>query len=233
MADRVLQFASLSFDEHAEALAHHFSQAGGWEQAVRYGRTAAEKSNELLWHMFLAVVSVSALILFVLLRPVSRDLALLAVFFNLISITIEAVIQLQLLAALFSLGNAAYLSAFEPDQLYAVASLAVRLHGYGFGIGLIFFGCVCLVVGYLIVRSSYFPAALGVLMQIAGLSYLVNSFALLLAPDLASRLFPAVLVPAFVGEASFCGWLLVKGVDVDRWRSQAAAQPSRSPAATG
>jgi hypothetical protein len=52
-------------------------------------------------------------------------------------------------------------------------------------------------------------------MQIAGLSYLINSFALILAPSLANRLFPAILVPAFIGELSLCLWLLVKGVNVE------------------
>lgn len=55
-------------------------------------------------------------------------------------------------------------------------------------------------------------------MPIAGLSYLTNSFALLLAPALAGKLFPAILLPAFVAETSFCLWLLVKGVNVPRWR---------------
>jgi hypothetical protein len=64
----------------------------------------------------------------------------------------------------------------------------------------IFFGCFCIVVGYLIYRLGYLPKVLGILMQIAGLSYLINSFALVLAPIFANRLFPAVLVPAFVGD---------------------------------
>jgi Domain of unknown function (DUF4386) len=57
-------------------------------------------------------------------------------------------------------------------------------------------------------------------MQIAGLSYLINTFAMILAPKLAGLLFPAVLVPAFLGEASFCFWLIVKGVDVTRWKER-------------
>lgn len=190
--------------------------------------TAANiRSMESLWRfgiaaeLFLLICAVALTwILLVLLRPVSRDLALLATFFNLVSITVEAAIQMQLLAALFPLGNAAYLKAFAPEQLYAMTSLSVKLHGYGFGVSLIFFGCVCLVWGYLIFRSGYLPKAIGVLMQLAGLCYLVNSFTLLLSPSLADRIFPAILLPAFVGEASLCLWLLVKGVDVETWRSE-------------
>jgi hypothetical protein len=196
--------------------------------------TAANiKSYESLWRfgiaaeLFLLPCAVTlGLILLVLLRPVSRDLALLAAFFNLISIAVEAAITLSLLEALFPLGHAEYLKAFEPKQLYALASLAVKSHGYGFGVGLIFFAWFCLIVGYLIFRSGYLPKAVGVLMQLAGLCYLVNSFALILSPSLANRLYPAILLPAFVGEASLCLWLLVKGVDVSKWNARASAKPA-------
>src|SRR3989454_2388436 len=187
-------------------------------------------SHESLWRfhiaaeLFLLICAVALLlILFVLLRPVSRDLALLAVFFNLVAIIIEAAITMRLLEALFSLGNAGYLKAFTPEQLYALASLSLKSHGYGFGVSLIFFGCFCLIVGYLIFKSGYLPKTIGVLMQIAGVCYLTNSFALILSPAVANRLFPAILVPAFIGEVSLCLWLLVKCVNVQRWKEQASA----------
>jgi hypothetical protein len=90
-------------------------------------------------------------------------------------------------------------------------------------VSLLFFGCFCLIVGYLIFRSSYLPNAIGVLMQIAGICYLTNSFALVLSPNVANRLFPAILVPSFIGELSLCLWLLVKGVKVQKWDEKAAA----------
>jgi len=194
--------------------------------------TAANiRSLESLWRFGIAaecVLLISAvglaLILFVLLRQVSRDLALLAIFFNLVSLAVEAASALNLVAALFPLGSAGYLSAFQPEQLYAMATLSVKSHSYGFGVALIFFGCECLILGYLIFRSGYLPKTIGVLMQIAGLSYLVNSFALLLAPTFSDRIFPAILIPALVGEASLCLWLLVRGVNVEKWRPQAGAQ---------
>lgn len=201
--------------------------------------TAANiRSMESLWRfgigaeLFLLMCAVtSTWIVFVLLRPVSRDLAWLATFFNLVSIAVEAAIQLQLLAALFPLGNAGYLGAFTPEQLYATTYLSVKLHGYGFGVSLIFFGCVCLVWGYLIFKSGYLPKVLGALMQIAGVCYLTNSFVLLLAPDFADQIFPAILVPAFVGESSLCLWLIVKGVNEEKWKQRVSAQSARTPAA--
>ena len=167
------------------------------------------------------------LVFYVLLRPVNSTLALLAVLFNLIQTAVLVANKLNLLAALFLLGSASYLKAFEPHQLHALTYLAVKAHGYGFGIGLIFFGCTCLVLGYLISRSGYLPGILGVLMQVAGVCYLTNSFALLLAPAFADAIFPAILVPAFIGELSLCLWLLVKGVNVPKWEERARAGRAR------
>ena len=159
------------------------------------------------------------LVLYVLLKPVNKNLALLAVLFNLIQTAVLVANKLNLLMPLFFLGNAEYLTAFEPNQLYALSYLFIRAHDFGFGIGLIFFGFACLTYGYLLFRSAYFPRALGVLLAIAGLSYLTNSFALLLAPTLATKIFP-VLGLALIGELSLCLWLLVKGVDLPTWEKQ-------------
>ena len=153
---------------------------------------------------------------------VSRDLALLATFFNLIAIAVETAYSLQLVEALFPLGNAAYLKAFTPEQLYAMASLSIKAHGEGFGIALLFFGCFFPIAGYLIFKSGYFPKAIGILYMIPGLSYLISSFALILAPTFAGRFYFVIAGPALIGEASLCLWLLVKGVNLQRWRERAS-----------
>ncbi|HEX3127717.1 MAG TPA: DUF4386 domain-containing protein [Thermoanaerobaculia bacterium] len=161
------------------------------------------------------------LIFYVLLRPVHRNLALLAVLFNLMQSAVAVANKLNLLTALFFLGDAGYLNALTLQQRQALAYLAVKTHDYGFGVALIFFGFTCLVLGYLIFRSGYLPRILGILMALAGLSYLTNSFALLLAPAFAAKLFPAILLPAFIAELSLCLWLLVKGVNVPKWKEAA------------
>jgi len=211
-----------------------FDEAYVRSRIIVAGDAAATAANirslEALWRFGIAAEFLLlicgiclTLIFFVLLRPVSRDLALLAIFFNLVSLGVEASVQIYLLGALFPLGKAEYLKAFAPEQLNALASLSIKSHSYGFGVDLIFFGCVCLLLGYLIFKSGYLPKTIGVLMQIAGLSYLTNSFAMILAPHIANQLFPAILIPAFVGEASLCLWLLVKGVNVERWNARAGA----------
>lgn len=172
-----------------------------------------------------------AWIFLILLKPAGRELAWLAAFFHLVSIALEARNELRLLEPLFLLGNAGYLKAFEPEQLSAMVSLSLRSYAYGFNVGLIFFGWFCVVAGYLIFMSGYLPRALGVLLQIAGLSYLVNSFALVLAPDFSRWLGYSLMAPVLVGEASLCLWLLVKSVNVERWETRAAAQATPSAAA--
>jgi hypothetical protein len=168
------------------------------------------------------------MIFYVLLRPVSKNLALLAVFFNIVEFPIEAVSKLFLFSALFLSGKADYLKAFEPHQLHALVKISLKLHDYGFGIDLVFFGFACLVYGYLLFRSGYFPRTLGILMALAGLSYLVNSFTLILAPQYAGTILP-ILVLALIGELSLCMWLIVKGVDEKRWKEQASAALSTDP----
>src|ERR1700736_252298 len=152
------------------------------------------------------------LIMYVLLKPVSKHLSLLAAFFSLLQTAILGANKLNLVAVVLLLGGADYSKAFEPRQLHDLVSLSLALHEYGFGVGLLFFGVSCLVAGYLMYESGYFPKTLGALQVVAGLCYLVNSGALLLAPALADKLFPAILLPAFIGELSTAVWLLVKGV---------------------
>jgi hypothetical protein len=160
------------------------------------------------------------LVMYLLLRPVSENLALLATWLNLIQTAVLVANKLNLMVPLFMLDQVSYMKAFSPEQLHALSQLAIKAHSYGFAVGLIFFGFACLVRGYLIYRSGYFPKFLGVLILGAGFSYLINSFAVLLAPTFASLIFPAMLVPAFVGELSFCLWLIVKGVDLTQWRQR-------------
>ena len=174
-------------------------------------------AGDLLMHVFDVPVIV---VLYYLLRPVRRSLALFATLINVVQTSVLAANKMTLLIPLFLLESSRYLAAFSPEQVHALAYLAIYAHGYGFAIGLIFFGVACLVRGYLIFETGYLPKILGVLMAIAGLGYLVNSFALLLAPSLANAMFPAVLIPAFVGELSLTLWLIFKGVNIERWRQR-------------
>jgi hypothetical protein len=80
----------------------------------------------------------------------------------------------------------------------------------------------------LILRSGYLPRVLGMGMQLAGVCYIINSFVLILVPELAPRLFPAILLPPFIAELSTALWLLVKGVNLSEWQKRQGAIESRA-----
>jgi hypothetical protein len=117
--------------------------------------------------------------------------------------------SLSLLAALVSLGGCAvgtlnllHLSPFR------ISALAI-------------FGFYCLLIGYLIFRSDFLPRILGVLMALGGLAWL--TFA---SPALAKYLSPYNFAPGIFGEGVLTVWLLVKGVNEQRWKEQAGAAAS-------
>lgn len=157
-----------------------------------------------------------------LLAPVSKGLAQLSLLFNGVSLAVEAVSKVFLLLVMPILASPAAL----PDdagfgQLALLANLALKSHDITFNIALLFFGFTCLVNGHLIFRSGYLPRFLGVLLQIAGIGYLVACTAALFAPALAAVLLPTILLLPLVGELSFCLWLLLKGLNRAQWQSRA------------
>ncbi len=180
--------------------------------------------SELLWRLGVAgqlvllvcAVALSAIWYF-LLRPVNRHLALAVVCFGLVSLAVESVSALQLQAVLDPLTSATLAKVADAEQRQGLSYLALVAHANAFGVALIFFGVQCLLVGYLIRKSGYLPAMLGVGMQAVGACYLINSFAMFLSPPLQNTLFPAILLPCLVGETAMCLWLLFKGVDLERW----------------
>ena len=167
---------------------------------------------------------------YVLLRPVSRNLVLLALCLNLVSLAIESVSKVFMLLVMPVLDNPQYAQALGTQQVAVLANLMLKAHGVAFNVALLFFGLTCLVNGYLIFKSDYLPKVLGVLMQVAGAGYLVSCFAALFAPALADVLLPALLLLPFVGELSLCLWLLIKGVNTTKWNTHAAHNQELRPA---
>jgi hypothetical protein len=166
-----------------------------------------------------------AVLLYALLRPVDRNIALLAAFMRLACAVILATASLSHFAALHLLGGSEYLKTFQPEQLHSLALLAMKLQGDGYAISLVFFGFACAALGYLIFRSGYLPRTIGVLMAVAGACYLINSFAHFLYPEAGAALFNAgILLPCFVAELSLTLWLLVKGVNVAKWEDRVSQE---------
>jgi len=161
--------------------------------------------------------------LYYVLKLVSRSLSLLAAFFGLAGVAIGGVAWVSHLAPLVLLHGDQYLAAFTTSQVQAMSMIALKLQMQVFNIGMVFFGVQCFVIGYLILRSTFLPRVLGILLGIGGLSYVIVCFANFLLPLLGARLTPFIFPVAFIGEGSLAVWLLVKGVHVQRWKDQASA----------
>jgi len=177
--------------------------------------------GDLVMHVFDLVVG---LVYYTLLKRVNKSLALLSLLFGLIQTAVLVANKMNLMIPLFLLDDGNYLKAFDQQQLQALSYLSVKTHEYGFGFGLIFFGFECLIDGYLIFRSEFLPRILGIMIFIAGICYLTNSFLLIFSPKLGDLLFPVILAPlAFIGEFSMCLWLLIKGVNIKKWDERVTA----------
>src|SRR5450759_4793189 len=150
-----------------------------------------------------------------LFKPVNKSLSLLAAFFSLVGCAIGAVSCLFEFAPLTVLGGAQYLNVFKVEQLQALALMFLKLYGQCFNMSFVFFGFYCLLIGYLIFRSSFLPRILGAGMAFAGLGWLT-----FLSPALAHHLVPYILA-AGIGEVSLTLWLLVAGVNAPRCEERA------------
>jgi hypothetical protein len=153
-----------------------------------------------------------------LLKPAGRSVSLVAAFLGLAGSVIKTFSRVFFIVPLFVLGGAHYLSVFSAEQLQALALLFLKVNDRGAGVALVFFGFYALLTGYLIIRSTFLPRILGVMSVVGGLGWL--SFLYL---PLAHRAFPYVAVFALLGAAALIVWLLVFGVNEQRWTEQASA----------
>jgi hypothetical protein len=185
-------------------------------------------ANESLFRLGFAANLISGLsyvgvivFIYYVLKPVSRSLSLLAAFFGLAGVAIGGVAWVSNLVPLVLLHGDQYLSAFTTSQLQAMSLFALKLQTLVFTIGMVFFGIQCILIGCLVTRSTFLPRILGVLLAIGGTCYVIASFANFLLP-LGARLVPIIMPVALIGEGSLGLWLLVKGVNVQRWYEQAS-----------
>jgi Domain of unknown function (DUF4386) len=153
-----------------------------------------------------------------LLKPAGRSVSLLAAFLGLAGCVIKTFSRLFYIAPLFVLGGERYLSVFGSEQLQAVALLFLKVNDRGAGIALAFFGFYALLIGYLIIKSTFLPRILGVLSVVAGVGWLT-----FLCPPLGYHLFLYVAPFGLLGAAALILWLLVFGVNEQRWKEQASA----------
>jgi hypothetical protein len=145
--------------------------------------------------------------LYVLLAPVNRSLSLLAAWFQVVYAAIALVATLNLATVYRMLTTPEYLTTFGSGPLGAQVNLLLHTFRYDYSLALVIFGIHLLLVGYLIIRSSYIPWWLGVLLVIDGLGWMVHSVQPYLYPD-ANLDF---LFVTFFGEVIFMLWLLIMG----------------------
>jgi len=155
-----------------------------------------------------------ALALFQLLKVVHKNMASLMVILFLVGVPIAMLNEVTQLAVLRLLSGADYLNAYPTDQLQALAYLLLGLHDQGLLIAHIFFGLWLLPMGYLVFQSGFLPKIVGILLVIAGLGYVVQSFAAFLGYNLN------IIVITGLGELVFLLWLLIKGVDAEQWKKR-------------
>jgi hypothetical protein len=156
-----------------------------------------------------------ALLLYQVLKPVNKNMALLMVILNLLGVPILMLNELNRLAVLLLLGDA-HLTVFTPDQVHALVPFFLNLHALGINIAVIFWGLWLFPMGYLVFKSGFLPRIIGVLLMIGCFGYLLQSFVAFLLPNLGVNLaqFTAwveVLLPL---------WLLIKGINVEQWQKR-------------
>jgi hypothetical protein len=151
-----------------------------------------------------------------LLKPVSKSVSLLAAIFGLTGCGIKIISRLFFIAPVFVLGGSHYLSVFSKEQLQALLFLKVDYQAET--IALIFFGFYAILRGYLVFRSTFLPRILGVLGAVAGLGLLTYLY-----EPFAARVVLFIVGLGIVGALANIVWLLVFGVNEQRWKEQASA----------
>jgi len=183
------------------------------------------KASESLFRLGIAgevviflVEIVMAGILYELLKSVNPALSLGMAFSRVAEAVIQAVNLLPSILALILVSGAGYLTAFEANQLEALVLLfmngfdnLILVWGFPFGLHL-------LLLGYLVNKSNLFPGILGILLVLAGIGYLLQSFGAFLAPQLDQFMESVVLILAVPGELALTLFLLIKGVNIEKWK---------------
>jgi hypothetical protein len=200
-----------------------FAQGFVSERLVASGDAAATATNILAhrslfeWSFTVYMIEMACQIMttalfYFLLKPVNRSLALVAAFLSLSGCIIKTFAGVFYLAPLFVLGGAQYLNVFNAQQLQALALLFLKVNDHGAAMALAFFGFEALFNGYLVFRSTFLPRILGILSMGGGLGWLT-----FLYPPLGYRLFLYLAAFALLGSAAMIFWLIVFGVDEERW----------------
>ncbi len=162
-----------------------------------------------------------ALLLYELLKPVSRLGAAAAAIFRIIGDAMGLMLTVAHFAALVVIKNASSTSGFTPQQVQSQAFTFMRLHSQAYNIAMVLFGVHCVLLGFLVARSVFWPRIVGMLLVLAGVCYVFNSFGRLIAPPFAAIFFPYILWPGVLAEFALALWLVAFGVNEGAWNDRA------------
>jgi len=151
---------------------------------------------------------------YVLLKPVDRDLALLSAFFGLVAMTTFAVMKMFYFSAPIFIDASRYTTGLSPEQNAGLSTVFLRLYGRLTGAFMLFYGTAWIIRGYLTIRSGFLPRFLGALMIAAGVGFFTKNVTKVLLPEYSSDL---LLIPMGLNVLVLAIWMLVKGVDRDKW----------------
>ncbi len=153
-----------------------------------------------------------AVLFYNLFKHVNRSISRLALYTMLVACTMWSISALFYISILSVLKGKIFITAFEPDHLHALSLMLVKINAHAYDIGLVFFGIWCMALGYLIFKSTFIPKVIGILLMFSGLGYLT-----LLWQPLANYTYPYNLALAGPGEISLLLWLIIKGLNADKW----------------
>jgi hypothetical protein len=153
-------------------------------------------------------------IFYLLLRPVSRPLSLIAACFGIFSTATFACGEIFYFVSALPVIDANVARALTPDAGVPFTYLCLTLYGCVFNIFTAAYGIPVLLRGYLILRSGYLPRLLGGIVMLAGAGFTLRSFVVILAPQYDSNLF---VLPMLLAMVSMAFWFLMKGIDRTRW----------------
>ncbi len=171
-------------------------------------------------HVVVALCNIPLAVMFYdVFKVANKTLARILVLFILVAVAIEGSNLINSFAPLVILQNSHYASVMTMEQIVTQANIPLVLQDVGFNISLIFVGCYCIVAGFTTLRARLLPRLAGILLIAGGSCYILHGFATFVAPELATSLFPYVLIPSFLGEASLCLSLLIKGVNIEHLKN--------------
>ncbi len=151
--------------------------------------------------------------LYVLLRPVNRNLTLLAVFFRLLETTLACVAIINYYVAMQFVSETDHLKAFDLNQIQAL-SILHNTYALTFIVVAIFLGLGSTVFNYLLFKSRYIPKPLAVWGIFSSLLLLISQFAIIIFPEVEKTIIPACYAPIAIDEIALGFWILFKGANI-------------------